>query len=406
LPPAADEETSALRLWGLAVTGRTLRAGLLLDRLGQAALGGRSASQAGAAAWLLDRTPEAVALLTAARSAVADPQARAVSGGCLAPLGWAYLDAGRWDDALEPIVGPGGGIGTDVVPAAAGLITATIEAVRGNTGHARALIAAALAADPEHSRLITARAWHALGLCALADGDHQTAFGHLRHLFADDGSPYHYHASYLAIGDLAFAAAGAGRRLEGREMLKRSGVVLADTSPWPSLRLRQLLARAYGILTDASTSTAYPDDVLGDPAGGQWPFERAQLHLEFGEWLRLEFGEWLRRRRRINEAKPVLGAALESFRMLRARPWVHRAETELRACGVAVPGAWQEARLGELTPQQRRIIGLAAQGLSNRQIAQLLFLSPRTVASHLYRSFPKLGVAGRHQLGGLLLRQE
>ena len=60
------------------------------------------------------------------------------------------------------------------------------------------------------------------------------------------------------------------------------------------------------------------------------------------------------------------------------------------------------ARLRELTPQQQQIIRLAATGLSNREIAQRLFLSPRTVSSHLYRSFPKLGVAGRHQLHGLL----
>jgi DNA-binding CsgD family transcriptional regulator len=72
-----------------------------------------------------------------------------------------------------------------------------------------------------------------------------------------------------------------------------------------------------------------------------------------------------------------------------------------------VPGALAgEAGLRELTPQQRQIIRLAAEGLSNREIGQRLFLSPRTVASHLYRSFPKLGVAGRNQLHGLLVRSE
>ena len=63
------------------------------------------------------------------------------------------------------------------------------------------------------------------------------------------------------------------------------------------------------------------------------------------------------------------------------------------------------AGLRELTPQQRQI-RLAATGLSNREIAQRLFLSPRTVSSHLYRSFPKLGVAGRHQLHGLLVEAD
>ena len=49
---------------------------------------------------------------------------------------------------------------------------------------------------------------------------------------------------------------------------------------------------------------------------------------------------------------------------------------------------------------------LASQGLTNGEIADRLFLSPRTVASHLYRSYPKLGIAGRHQLRDLVDRAE
>jgi len=58
--------------------------------------------------------------------------------------------------------------------------------------------------------------------------------------------------------------------------------------------------------------------------------------------------------------------------------------------------------LAGLTAQQREIVILAGRGLTNSEIADRLFLSPRTVASHLYRSYPKLGVAGRHQLIGLI----
>ena len=60
--------------------------------------------------------------------------------------------------------------------------------------------------------------------------------------------------------------------------------------------------------------------------------------------------------------------------------------------------------LGELTPQQRQIVRLASDGLTNREIGDRLFLSPRTVGSHLYRSFPKLGVVGRHQLRDVIAR--
>jgi DNA-binding CsgD family transcriptional regulator len=133
---------------------------------------------------------------------------------------------------------------------------------------------------------------------------------------------------------------------------------------------------------------------LSDADGDRWPFERAQL--------RLDYGEWLRRQRRINEAKPVLAAALESLRLLGAAPWTRRAEAELRACGVsetAAPAA--PDALADLTAQQREIVILASRGLTNAEIADRLFLSPRTVASHLYRSYPKLGIAGRHQLRDL-----
>jgi tetratricopeptide (TPR) repeat protein len=255
LPPAEESEA---RLWVLAVCGRTAQAGVLLRRSRDTATGWH----AGAAAWLLDRTTDAIGLLHNAHD---DLQARAASGGSLAALGWAYLDAGRWDDALELAAAARGLPGTDITSSTGTLITATIEAARGNTEHSRALIADALAADPEHSRLITARARHALGLCALADGDYLTAFDDLRHLFDDEGTPYHYHASYLAAGDLALAAARSGHRLEGRKALKRISAGLAT----PSVRVRQSLARADGILADPSTPGAYPADALRDSAGDQ-----------------------------------------------------------------------------------------------------------------------------------------
>jgi DNA-binding CsgD family transcriptional regulator len=72
---------------------------------------------------------------------------------------------------------------------------------------------------------------------------------------------------------------------------------------------------------------------------------------------------------------------------------------------VAVTGAPGEPdALWELTPQQRQIVRLASDGLTNRQIGDRLFLSPRTVSSHLYRSYPKLGVAGRNQLRDVITR--
>ena len=98
--------------------------------------------------------------------------------------------------------------------------------------------------------------------------------------------------------------------------------------------------------------------------------------------------------------------ALESFRTLGAALWAERAEAELRASGEtvrkrAVPAADQ------LTPQELQVAGLVTEGLTNKEIAAQLFLSPRTVDYHLRKVFTKLGIASRSELirGGLPPRE-
>jgi hypothetical protein len=133
-------------------------------------------------------------------------------------------------------------------------------------------------------------------------------------------------------------------------------IVHLDSSPTP----RRPGGRS-PFLADPADSEAHFDKALADPAGDQWPFERAQL--------RLDHAEWLRRRRRINDAKAVLTEALGTFRRLGARSWAERAQAELRACGVPVARAPGEPdALGELTPQQRQIVRLAIAGLTDREI--------------------------------------
>src|SRR6266566_2393594 len=350
------------------------------------------------AAWILDETDLAVRWLQDAMHRLRAPGVQGTSAGGLTVLGWAYIDTGRWDEALE-VAAEAAGMAEanhmDIVAASADVITATVLALRADSAEARRHAARALAAvDPAECGLIAARARRALGVAALADGSYLSAFTQLRGLFSDDGTPLHNYASYLGVADLAAAAVRAGRRIEGRDVISRALSRLGgSTSP----RLGQLTARARGILAGPARTEAWSDKGLSDPAGDQWPFERAQL--------RLDHAEWLRRRRRINDAKPVLTQALGTFRRLGARSWAQRAEAELRACGVAVSGVPAERdALGELTPQQRQIVRLASDGLTNREIGDRLFLSPRTVSSHLYRSYPKLGVAGRNQLRDVIAR--
>ena len=112
---------------------------------------------------------------------------------------------------------------------------------------------------------------------------------------------------------------------------------------------------------------------------------------------RLLYGEFLRRRRRPVDARGHLRAAVEAFERLGCRAWAERARSELRATGES---GSEPARDGfaELTPQELQTVRLVSEGLSNRQVAEQLFLSPRTVEYHLYKVYPKLGIASRAEL--------
>jgi DNA-binding CsgD family transcriptional regulator/tetratricopeptide (TPR) repeat protein len=352
----------------------------------------------GSAAWLLDESDLAITLLQDAMQRLRAPGTQGTSGPGLTALGWAYIDTGRWDEAQEAAAEAADlaeANQMELVAAAADLIAATVLALRADSDAARRHADRVLAhAGLAESGLIAARARRALGIAALADGSHLLAFTQLRQLFSEEGAPVHNIFSYLGVADLATAAVRADRQMEGQDVLERALSHLGGTA---SPRLQQLIARARGILAGPDEAEAHFDKTLSDPAGEQWPFERAQL--------RLDYAEWLRRRRRIKDAKPVLTEVLGTFRRLRAWSWAQRTEAELRACGVAVAGAPGEGdALGELTPQQRQIVRLASDGLTNREIGDRLFLSPRTVGSHLYRSFPKLGVANRHQLREVIAR--
>ncbi|NEA40539.1 helix-turn-helix transcriptional regulator, partial [Streptomyces sp. SID11385] len=95
-------------------------------------------------------------------------------------------------------------------------------------------------------------------------------------------------------------------------------------------------------------------------------------------------------------ARDELTRALAAFEHLGAAPWAARAASELRAAGQAVPGATDATTV--LTARERPIAQLAASGLTNKQIAERLFLSHRTVGTHLYQIYRKLGISSRAAL--------
>ncbi len=396
-PPGEDWAANladSIPLWIRASTDPFRERGELILSLRRIASGPvDSPADVGATAWLLDQTDLAVRMLREDLSRIRD---RGRYGPVLSALQWAYIDAGRWDETLSTAretADTAAAYKMDTIAASADLATATVLALRGRHDQVQPLVTSALARiDATADRATAARARHAAGIAALADGSYATGYARLRTLFDADGTPLHPHVSYLAIADFAAAAARAERHLEAQALIERA---LAQVDPAPGARLEQLAARARVLLAGNASAEAHFGKALSDPAGDAWPFERAQLQLDYGEWLR--------RQRRINDAKPVLAAALETLRGLGAAPWTRRAEAELRACGVTAqaPNAAPDA-LAELTPQQRQIVILAGRGLTNGEIADRLFLSPRTVASHLYNSYPKLGIAGRHQLRDLI----
>lgn len=144
-----------------------------------------------------------------------------------------------------------------------------------------------------------------------------------------------------------------------------------------------LVAGATALLDDG-TNDAF-ERALTVPDAARWPFDLARVHLTYGERLR--------RDRATSDARRHLSAA-EIFNQLGAAPWVARASSELRATGQPVAHD-QRPDPDTLTPHQREIATLAAAGLTNKQIGERLYLSHRTVATHLYQIFPKLGVTSR-----------
>ncbi|GAA4263662.1 LuxR family transcriptional regulator [Dactylosporangium darangshiense] len=396
----ADDEADridVIRLWirsAIDPIGYAPEAARLLGPFAGSDLDTATQAGLGAAAWMVDETEFAVRSLHSSLERLRGPGLRGASGAVMSVLAFAYLERGRWDDALATAAEAMDlaiAHEMDIVAASAHVTAATVLALRGEVGAARARASAALGnVRIGESPAVQARARHALGLAELADGDSLAAYSYLRGLFPD-GRPLHFHVSYLGIADLALAATRAGQRDEARDILAE---VVAGLPKVPSPRVAQLVARASGLLADDASADEHFTIGLADPAGQRWPFERAQLQLDYAEWLR--------RQRRINEAKAQLLSANETFEWLSAEPWARRAIAELRAAGV--PAGVGDSALAKLTPQQVEIVQLASEGLTNRQIADRMFLSARTVSSHLYRSYPKLGVTDRRQLRDALER--
>ncbi|MHB6910572.1 ATP-binding protein [Streptomyces sp. DB-54] len=223
------------------------------------------------------------------------------------------------------------------------------------------------------------------GLIGLAAGDHAEAFHCVWRVFDPVDPAHHPFLQTIAIAELAEAATGEEQRALAKAALER---LVASAGASGAQLTRINLAFAQALLADDEHAEEHFRAAL-DLDMSRAPFARARLMLAHGAWLR--------RRRRVMEARTPLRIARESFASLGVEPWAERACRELRSAG---EGGKRRHRTDWdlLTPQELQIAQLAADGLSNKEIGQQLYLSPRTIGAHLYRIFPKLGITSRGQL--------
>jgi ATP/maltotriose-dependent transcriptional regulator MalT len=306
-----------------------------------------------------------------------------------------YL-TGRWEEAdnlLEQALGLCEVHGYRLLSWPGQNLQARLAAVRGDY-EAESKITEEVSrwAEPRGVQMIHWNCCHTRALAALGQGDFDYAYQQASAVTPTGTfAPYVPQALWVGM-DLVEAAVHSGRRDEAA----------AHVAAMRDQEIAVLSPRL-ALLTAASAAMAARPDRAGElfrgalalPGVDRWPFDLARV--------RLAYGELLRRAGARDNARWQLAAARDTFRWLGAEPWVVRAGEELRASGESHPPD-SDAVLADLTVQERQIAQLAATGLTNKQIGARLFMSHRTVAAHLHRIFPKLGVTSRAALSGALQR--
>ncbi|MEV8544247.1 AAA family ATPase [Streptomyces sp. NPDC051572] len=243
-------------------------------------------------------------------------------------------------------------------------------------------------AAPRGIEVTEAYAHSARHLAAMGQGDYEEAHVQVSRI-DPSGAPSAGIPGRWLVLDLVEAAVRTGRTDEAREQ-----VAAARTAGIHRISSRTALicAGAEAVAADEDDAGPLFEAALALPHAARWPWEHARIQLAYGQWLR---------RTRDHHARRHLSAALETFDRLGAKAMAQRARNELRATGVVTPSG-PAAPAAALTVQERQIAELAAVGLTNRQIGERLFLSHRTVGSHLHRLYPKLGVTSRAALRAAL----
>jgi DNA-binding CsgD family transcriptional regulator len=308
----------------------------------------------------------------------------------LAMLAFGELHAGRWDEAQQ-LAAESTELceerGYRLMAWTGRYATALIAGNRGDRRTCQEICEAMVEwATPRRLGHLHEFAHHALAQAALGAGDFEESYANATAISSPGTLGSHTTQALWVALDLIDAAVHTGRTGEAR----------AHADAMRRADLGRLSPR-FALVTAAATAMSAADDEAPDlflqtlalPAIEEWPFEVARV--------RLACGERLRRLRQTRAARIQLAAALDGFERLAAEPWSRRAAAELAATG-ATRQRTIEGGAPPLTPQEREIALLAATGMTNREIATQLYVSPRTVSAHLYRIFPKLGITSRAAL--------
>jgi DNA-binding CsgD family transcriptional regulator len=236
------------------------------------------------------------------------------------------------------------------------------------------------------SSFILSEAEFARGITAMTAGRNSDAFDHFVRMFDPEGAMYH------GIGYVVEAAVRAGRHEDAPRMMALLEA-LAKRTPATLIHAGVRYGRAV-LADDSKAEGLYELALKAEP---KWPFDHARLQMSYGSWLR--------RQRRITESRPYLRTARDTFEALGVHPWADKARAELRASGERLAEPTKAPRQS-LSPQELQIAQMAGAGLYNREIGDRLFLSHRTIGAHLYRVFPKLGIASRSELSAALASLE
>lgn len=262
----------------------------------------------------------------------------------------------------------------------------------GRVAEARTAIEPALAqAEADHNRstlnlLLATRCLLELSLgnleAAVRDGRRATE---IRKSMRDTGRRRHDSdvvEALVGLGDLEGAA-------ELLAEIEEANAIHGDLPTHQALafRARALVEAARG---DTDAALASLEAAFTEHARALNPFDRART--------RLVLGQVRRRRRERTLAREALDVALAEFEQLGAPLWAAKAREELDRLGLR-RGATQA---GSLTEMERRVAELAARGLTNKEVAATLVISPKTVEAHLARAYEKLGIASRAELGARL----